>query len=571
MKHRGQSWPPGAIYIKKNARDFGRGTLSHFAAARVQVVVELVCGWRAPGETTLAQQQPSLSRRQRRRMRAEEQPLVASDDEEDSSLLHLQPTKLEARAADGHHRRRVSPRWTRTVGHLALGQLLSVLVCTTGVFSKRLAQAGIVAPTAQSFANYAMLGLVWSAVLAVHPPAAAPSATVDAPREQHWRPRACHALIAAADVEANYIVVKAYSLTSFTSVQLMGCASLPLAMLLSKRYLGRRYSAPHYLALAGCVGGLALLVLSDTSTDSSAAAPAPLLGDLLCLASGSLYALSNVGQEAVLTPAEHARGRLAAAVQARPPSGGSSGGGGGGWSRGASGRLEGRAWLARLGIFGSGISAVQILLLEREELLALGEALQAGEQDGGWVATQAVGFGLALFSFYSLAPLLFAARGAVFFNLSLLTANFWCEKRHFLRHSYIKTNISPRHARDKHRKNSKKSGVLCRAVIVGRFVFDESPLTAAAGAAGGAEGGGESGRGQYLTGFVMIMVAVTVFNLTPETPAPPAPPGGVVRELEGEGEEEEAEAEVRERLTGKRGEGAKSAAAAPVSTDVHDE
>ena len=89
--------------------------------------------------------------------------------------------------------------------------------------------------------------------------------------------------------------------------------------------------------------------------------------------------------------------------------------------------------------------------------------------------------------------------------------------------------------------------------------------------AGGAEGGGESGRGQYLTGFVMIMVAVTVFNLTPETPAPPAPPGGVVRELEGEGEEEEAEAEVRERLTGKRGEGAKSAAAAPVSTDVHDE
>jgi len=115
---------------------------------------------------------------------------------------------------------------------------------------------------------------------------------------------------------------------------------------------------------------------------------------------------------------------------------------------------------------------------------------------------------------------------------------------------------------------------LCRAVIVGRFVFDESPLTAAAaaGAAGGAEGGGESGRGQYLTGFVMIMVAVTVFNLTPETPAPPAPPGGGVRELEGEGEEEEeAEAEVRERLTGKRGEGAKSAAAAPVSTDVHDE
>ena len=32
-------------------------------------------------------------------------------------------------------------------------------------------------------------------------------------------------------------------------------------------------------------------------------------------------------------------------------------------------------------------------------------------------------------------------------------------KRHFLRHLYITTNILPRQARDKHRENSKKSGV----------------------------------------------------------------------------------------------------------------
>jgi hypothetical protein len=35
-----------------------------------------------------------------------------------------------------------------------------------------------------------------------------------------------------------------------------------------------------------------------------------------------------------------------------------------------------------------------------------------------------------------------------------------CEKRHFLSPLYIKTNILPRQAQDKHRKNSKKSGVL---------------------------------------------------------------------------------------------------------------
>jgi hypothetical protein len=37
------------------------------------------------------------------------------------------------------------------------------------------------------------------------------------------------------------------------------------------------------------------------------------------------------------------------------------------------------------------------------------------------------------------------------------------EKRHFLRHLYIKTNILPRQARDKHRKrDEKKRGVFCR-------------------------------------------------------------------------------------------------------------
>ena len=47
-------------------------------------------------------------------------------------------------------------------------------------------------------------------------------------------------------------------------------------------------------------------------------------------------------------------------------------------------------------------------------------------------------------------------------GVTTLSATPRCEKRHFLRHLYIKTNILPRQARDKHRVNSKKSGVLCR-------------------------------------------------------------------------------------------------------------
>ena len=54
-------------------------------------------------------------------------------------------------------------------------------------------------------------------------------------------------------------------------------------------------------------------------------------------------------------------------------------------------------------------------------------------------------------------------RPAVLQGMSASTRRGWCTavvgKRHFLRHLYITTNILPRQARDKHRENSKKSGV----------------------------------------------------------------------------------------------------------------
>ena len=285
------------------------------------------------------------------------------------------------------------PSAAQRLGHLLLGQLLALLVCCTGIFSKRLAEAGVVAPTAQSFTNYLLLAIVWRAVLVVRPAQSSPQAAPSADAPRRWRLRT--ALVVLADVEANYIVVKAFSLTSFTSVQLLvGPSSLPLAMLLSMRVLGRRYSVAHGVAVAACIGGLALLVVSDAAGAEGVpdAAPSPLLGDLLCLASGALYAASNVGQEAILRSG-----------------------------------VSSREWLARLGSWGALLSALQIALLERSELARLWGSIAQGtlEVGPGWVAAQAAGFGLALFLFYSLAPRLLTSRGAVFFNLSLLTADFW--------------------------------------------------------------------------------------------------------------------------------------------------
>eukprot|EP01050_Picozoa_sp_SAG11_P018937 SAG11_NODE_2940_length_2822_cov_3.719060_2_plen_251_part_00 len=89
------------------------------------------------------------------------------------------------------------------------------------------------------------------------------------------------------------------------------------------------------------------------------------------------------------------------------------------------------------GLCGAAISALQIYLFEQHELGQLLNAPPGGAQrgaaaplmrslgliSGGGAAMAALlGYGVALFTFYSLAPLLLARRGAVFFNLSLLTA-----------------------------------------------------------------------------------------------------------------------------------------------------
>ena len=174
--------------------------------------------------------------------------------------------------------------------HIAFGQLLAVLICATGIFSKKLASAGISIPTTQSFANYLLLGVVWSGVLCWQRAASDSDTDNDnttegggggdedkragaegglplTAQERRWSSLE-RAVVTLADVEANYIVVHAYSLTTFTSVQLLDCASLPAAMLLSAVCLGRRYSWLHLVGAGTCVAGLGLLVLSDAQSEA---------------------------------------------------------------------------------------------------------------------------------------------------------------------------------------------------------------------------------------------------------------------------------------------------------------
>jgi solute carrier family 35, member F1/2 len=365
---------------------------------------------------------------------------------------------------------RLPPGAARTARTLAVGQAVSLLLAGSGVFSGLLAARGVAIPSAQSALNYWLLALVYGGYRVVgayrrrHKAgtagggdgaarrAVAAVAAGLAPSVPWWR----YALLAAADVEANYLLVEAYEYTSVTSIMLIDCWSIVVAMGLSAALLRRRFGWRHGAGVALCVGGLAVLAASDAGVGTgdggggggggsgavnatlaavaaavSPSAPRPrprsllasllrlpqarrprrivgdadgglanpLLGDALVLGASSLFAASNVGEEALL----HASG------------GGST-----------ADRTE---FLAQLGGWGACLISLQLLALERHELGALfsggGGGGDPATPPGGEVAALLLGFAACQFGTYSLTAVFLSHCDATLFNLSLLTSDAW--------------------------------------------------------------------------------------------------------------------------------------------------
>ncbi|MGH0149803.1 UNVERIFIED_CONTAM: hypothetical protein FKN15_016116 [Acipenser sinensis] len=70
-------------------------------------------------------------------------------------------------------------------------------------------------------------------------------------------------LLGIVDVEANYMVVKAYQYTTLTSVQLLDCFVIPVLMALSWFILRTRYRVIHYVAVCICLLGVGAMVGAD--------------------------------------------------------------------------------------------------------------------------------------------------------------------------------------------------------------------------------------------------------------------------------------------------------------------
>ncbi|CAN6167625.1 unnamed protein product [Urochloa humidicola] len=262
------------------------------------------------------------------------------------------------------------PRWLRRevfVG-LALGQFVSLLITSTGFSSSELARRGVNAPTSQSLLNYILLALVYGGMLIY--------------RRQHltikWY---YYLLLGIIDVEANYIVVKAYQYTSITSVMLLDCWSIPCVIVLTWLFLKTKYGLRKFIGVGVCVAGLVLVVFSDVHSSDRAKGPNPLKGDLFVIGGSMLYAVSNVTEEFFVKK---------------------------------SNRVE---VMAMLGVFGAIISGIQISILERQEL-------RSTHWNAGAILPF-IGFALAMFLFYSTVPIILKICGATMLNLSLLTSDMW--------------------------------------------------------------------------------------------------------------------------------------------------
>ncbi len=175
-------------------------------------------------------------------------------------------------------------------------------------------------------------------------------------------------ILAVADVEGNYLAVKAYQYTTITSIMLLDCFSIPCSMILSRLFLKAKYSWKHVIAAILCTIGLLILVWSDTTNEGTAGAPTSsyntnssiaetrnsnsttsagnssskvgvltraTYGDLLVLGASLCYSIGNVGEEAMVKTRD--------------------------WS----------LYLGILGFLGSCISGLQLIIFESQEIASL--------------------------------------------------------------------------------------------------------------------------------------------------------------------------------------------------------
>ncbi|XP_045153671.1 solute carrier family 35 member F2 [Echinops telfairi] len=248
---------------------------------------------------------------------------------------------------------------------IVLGQMLSLSICGTAIASQYLAERYKVnTPMLQSFINYCLLFLTYTMMLAFR---SGSDNLLYILKRKWWK----YILLGLADVEANYMIVRAYQYTTLTSVQKPGfhfpCWLIEVATSqINFLRPARELHQEQWLVFLVCFLPAGSNVL---------------IGDILVLGGASLYAISNVCEEYIVK------------------------------------KLSREEFLGMVGLFGTIISGLQLMIVEYKDIASI---------QWDWkIAMLFVAFALCMFCLYSFMPWVIRATSATSVNLGILTADLY--------------------------------------------------------------------------------------------------------------------------------------------------
>jgi len=188
-------------------------------------------------------------------------------------------------------------------------------------------------------------------------------------------------ILAACDVEGNFLVVKAYQYTTLLSCMLLDAWAIPVCIFFSWIFMRPKYHWTQLIGIVVCVGGLGMLVASDHITDKDYPAADMVKGDLFMIFGASLYGFTNAYEEFFVrqSPLYEVVGQL--------------------------------------GMWGTIINGIQAAGLEHR-----------GIRDAPWtgpVVGLLLAYTAAMLILYTVAPLLYRLASSAYYNLSLLSSDFF--------------------------------------------------------------------------------------------------------------------------------------------------
>lgn len=199
--------------------------------------------------------------------------------------------------------------------------------------------------------------------------------------EMLWRDGWKYFILAACDVEGNFTVVKAYQYTDLLSCMLLDAWAIPVCLFFCWVYMRTKYHWTQILGVLVCVGGLGMLVGSDVLTGKNGGASSKGKGDAFMILGATLYGFTNATEEFFVR-----RSPLYEVV-------------------------------GQLGMWGTVISGIQSASLEHV-------AMHTAHWNGATVGLL-IAYTSAMFILYTVAPLLYRLASSAYYNISLLTSDFY--------------------------------------------------------------------------------------------------------------------------------------------------